>query len=333
MNVTTYILGAGASANCLPVVNKMADDIEKLKKTLNSSTYIENKSILNEINSILNQLKNICQNNYSVDTYARKLYLSGRQSEYRQLKDNLTLYFTLHQKIYDVDKRYDNFWAAILMDNRQLPDNVRVISWNYDTQLELSFRDFINNSKLSEISSILNMYSIHSKYDYFDQNKFAVFKVNGSAKYKKDHFLKDEFEYLTDDFQFGFYNDIYISDLITNYKKYISFDSNKQSVYKNELSFAWEHDFNSESYGGIRNSLKDTSTLAVIGYSFPIYNRKVDKKIINEFMPNLQKVYLQAPDADGLKERFMELNQNIHKENIIVRTEKEQFVFPNELDI
>lgn len=332
----TYLLGAGASAQCLPIVSKMTKEIKKTKKVLQASVskyehHFDAKKT-EYIFNLLNYLEDVCKKNYSVDTFAKKCLISESEGVYNELKDCLSLYFTLQQKIKSVDSRYDNFWATVLTDKYTLPSNVRVVSWNYDSQLELSYRDFTGLVSLSEASTQLNIHSHHTDPSLFDANKFSIFKLNGSAKFSIDNFEGIKSDYLIDDFRHAEFTPIYFEKLEKNYYEFITDISNKRK-YKNELSFAWEHDMDGRFYKGIKESLKDTSVLVVIGYSFPIYNRKVDERILNECMPKLEKVYLQAPDAEDLKERFSALTTNVPSENITLKKDINQFVFPNELGI
>ncbi len=48
--------------------------------------------------------------------------------------------------------------------------------------------------------------------------------------------------------------------------------------------------------------IKGTTILVVIGYSFPFFNREVDKKIINNIKKSgnlFKKIYYQDPIKDG----------------------------------
>ncbi|WP_316817293.1 hypothetical protein [Pedobacter nyackensis] len=336
--VTTYLLGAGASAQCLPVVCNMAAGVKEVHDIFYNPSFLKCKKALHPqlkiIFNELRQLEEICKRNYSIDTYAKKLLISGKTNEYEKLKDILSVYFTLQQKVKPLDNRYDNFWAALLTRKYDLPDNIRVVSWNYDSQIELSYREFAGIESLSESYSRLNMVSPHTDHDFFNTEKFSVIKLNGSAKYKEDSFLKSEFKYLSEDYSNQIDDENFYVDLLEAYEDLGTIDKKQKKRFnKNELTFAWEHKFDSRFNKKIKESLKNTTVMVVIGYSFPIYNRKVDKMIINDYMPNLEKVYLQAPDAVDLEERFVALNSTIDPEQIILKKDIGQFVFPNELDI
>ncbi len=183
------------------------------------------------------------------------------------------------------------------------------------------------------------MASFHDDLRHFERDEFAIFKLNGSAKALKKYNNRTFTNYLIDDFDFPDKNDE------GNRKKLfnnlfgilgaVEIDEmkNKDENLITALTFAWEHQINHEYYTKIRDSIMDTEILVVIGYSFPFFNRKIDKLIINDYMPHLEKVYFQAPDAENLRERFLAITDRIQSTNLILRKDENQFTFPNELDI
>ena len=331
MSVVTYLLGAGASAQCLPVVSDMAEDISKTRTALDldMSPCLKNDrlfSFYEEISSEFNWLREICNTHFSVDTYAKKLHLSRNNSGYNRLKRVLSLYFTIKQKLSLLDKRYDNFWASILDSIDILPGNLRIVSWNYDYQLERSFQNFTGSLNLTHAYSQLKMWSFHDDAHFINKDEFGVFKLNGSAKFMSENRPRYLVEETTLD-PLRYYTDLMVS--YSNLKP-------TESINKNLLSFAWEHDISSDYYKKLKESVSNTTVLVVIGYSFPVFNRKIDKLLINEYMPHLHTVYFQAPDAENLEERFNTLADNPTRGRIIYKhliKDKNQFAFPNELDV
>lgn len=104
--------------------------------------------------------------------------------------------------------------------------------------------------------------------------------------------------------------------------------------YNSHLSFAWEHDTNNAFYKNLEKAVASTEVLVVIGYSFPFFNRDIDKLILQKFMgENLKKVYFQAPENDvsDIRERFLAINDTLPIENLLLRTDIQQFTLPNEL--
>src|SRR5208283_3946235 len=87
----------------------------------------------------------------SVDTLAKKFYLKGDDSSLRKLKAVLSAFLIVRQERKPVEKRYDSFFASVLYRDKvtrelQIPSNIRILTWNYDTQLEKAFYGFTDDS-------------------------------------------------------------------------------------------------------------------------------------------------------------------------------------------
>lgn len=355
MQKVTYLLGAGASAGCIPVVNNMAKDLlntgsrfgdiffkkpglpDQIAGIFNEiGLYNENvKEILRE----LEWLSNICNTHYSIDTYAKKLFIKNDEAGYLKLKNSLSLYFTIQQTLAPPDKRYDNFWASILNGQFDFPKQLRIISWNYDSQLELSYKNFTSSISLEDAYGKIKMASFHDNIHNIETGEFGIFKLNGSAKALKKDRHRTYTNYLIENFDLPNENDKEgrekLFDKIFSIANAVKINGMKtmDENLTTAISFAWEHRVGEDYYLKLRDSIIDTGILVVIGYSFPFFNRKIDKLIINDFMPHLEKVYFQAPDAENLKERFLAITDRIQDHNLILRKDENQFTFPNELDI
>jgi hypothetical protein len=54
----------------------------------------------------------------------------------------------------------------------------------------------------------------------------------------------------------------------------------------------------------VQKCVENTDVLIVIGYSFPFFNRKIDK-ILLEGMPDLSAIYVQDPtNSESIEERI-----------------------------
>jgi len=332
MDLVTYLLGAGASAQCIPVVKGLAERIKYFSLVLetidttnkfhhyikiNSQTH-DSSTVAREIASDLAWLAAECEKHSSIDTFAKKLFIK-KSGDYDKLKTTLSIYFTLEQKFRHPDFRYDNFWASIINEKDIFPERMRMVSWNYDFQLEQSYLNFSDDSTLMEVYETLNIRSFNNRNQDYDTSKFSVYKLNGSAIVSSE---RDELAYLSDDLidEKNFYEVLFYRYKLIN-----------NSRYKKHLSFAWEHDLTHNYFDKLKSGIWETKVLVIIGYSFPYFNRKIDTFVINECMPFLEKVYFQAPDANNLKERFKIINSKILDKNLILVTDLDQFTFPNEL--
>lgn len=338
MTKITYLLGAGASFNALPIVSDIPLSLINIKHTLanskldlsptekfNVESVYTKKQIKDFFLQDLQWLIEESMNHASIDTYAKKLYLKKQFTELHRLKVAFSAYLTLAQSIQPADNRYDSFYASILSDScYTLPQNVRVLSWNYDLQLEKAYSEYSDDKSVSQNQKHLNIYS---KYNNIisNTNKFSVFKLNGSCtiigKNAQHHGYSNAFS-----------NKItlqFLEEVLRNYCL-LRFEN---SEYKVGLSFAWES-YSSSSSDSIINLSKDatsdTSILIVIGYSFPYFNREVDRDIINN-MKNLSKVYFQSPDAKNISERFLSIVPESKNIQLILRENVNQFLLPNEL--
>jgi len=153
---------------------------------------------------------------------------------------------------------------------------------------------------------------------------FSIYKINGSTD-MFDSQLPGEQTLLLNAKEDHF-NPAIIDSIIEKF----SIALNKKDI-RSSLSFAWERDNADEPiHKKVIKELGDTEILVVIGYSFPFFNREVDRQIIKA-MTNLRKVYFQAPDANNLIERFQAIREDIDIKNLIPKFDTEQFFLPNEL--
>ena len=101
--------------------------------------------------------------------------------------------------------------------------------------------------------------------------------------------------------------------------------------FKPHLSFAWEETENhAKIMAAIKSKTQDTEVVVVIGYSFPFFNREVDRAIFAN-MPNLKKIYIQDINARAVEPSL----KAVLAENSKISIEKvencDQFHLPREL--
>lgn len=108
-------------------------------------------------------------------------------------------------------------------------------------------------------------------------------------------------------------------------------ESQDANTYTLECEFGWEED--EQGLEELKNKIQHTKILVVIGYSFPYFNRQVDRAIIKA-MTNLEKVYFQAESEEAtikMVESFKAIEdpaKTIKKECI---NDANQFFIPYEL--
>lgn len=341
MNVITYLFGAGASKEALPLVHEIPNKIADVITILESPDYqLDSDSIISDGNkqSIkkgvaqsdliedLKWLRTESAKSASVDTLAKKYWLKNEYDNLRKLKLALSVFLNLQQSMSRFDRRYENFFASIVERRLILPSNLRLLTWNYDLQLEMAFADLRGIDNLSDIEDHL---AVNKKFSDsgIQASSFNITKLNGSAT------ILDGIMSRTFTFHSGL-NQVFSLKLVNEVvERYARLKYNNQ--HHLSMSFAWEPDssqpdnINQITKSAIETS-KDSTVLVVIGYSFPFFNRTVDRQIIKA-MSKLEKVYFQSPDADKIKERFLAIRDDLPNNNLLERFDVDQFVFPNEL--
>ena len=326
MERITYLFGAGASYYALPIINELPSRIanilsRNLFKDIKSKMEGVNKYSHNslkthyELIKLIEWLQKEAAKHQTIDTFAKKLFVRGDNENLIKLKIALSAYFMLEQSVDDdvintisengkkrLDYRYDSFFASILGKNAfDLPKHVNILSWNYDYQFEIAYSEYTLSKTILENQKFLRVKSKNSTDE--DNNCFNIIKINGTVG-SKPIFPLTKLYIPTDNLGLKFSN---VFDEIVNW--YIKIKANNTSP---DLSFAWEEDINAPSsiVNKAVSSCQETAILVIIGYSFPFFNREIDRKIINS-MKNLRTVYFQDPDPDSIMTKFRTIRQDI----------------------
>ena len=335
----SYLFGAGASKQCLPIVNEIPDRIENVISIIEKKEFqLSDSEIFDGINLetkkqevqgiLIDDLKWLVRetkDHASIDTFAKKLFVKRKTEDLGRLKAAFSVYLIIEQIINKPDKRYDSFYASILnRDYRAFPENLRILSWNYDSQFEISFSGYTDQNSLETNRSFLNIILKYS-YNTPDNSRFSLLKLNGSTNLY--HYNGFESSNYINEFPIS----LSLEDLDLIIRSFAAIRSIRPRFFSG-LSFAWERSDKSKDDIVLhaKNETKDTEVLVVIGYSFPYFNREIDREIIRS-MDSLKKVYFQAPDANILRERFLSVREDIKLEMLLTRFDLDQFILPNEL--
>ncbi len=200
-----------------------------------------------------------------------------------------------------------------------LPENVNIISWNYDLQFELGYCEFDNPEKLTAIKN-LNVFPISKKVN--PQGGGKIIKLNGMTGL----FSKDNYKSFS-----GFDFDVYLKDPMTAINQLLK-DYIEGIELQSFLNFAWELEGNEIAKSTVDAAMaimKDTDVLVIIGYSFPNFNKKIDRELLKS-CEKLGQVYYQAPEPDikALCKNFKWLLDNNQEPEEI--TDLKQFFIPPE---
>lgn len=328
MEKVTYLLGAGASAMKIPVLNSLNSDIENLAKVklknitsrmsvldLNHDLkpYAEETGIKpNElIERYCNDLIDLAQKIESagifntIDAYANSLIHSRNSSYINELKSLLSSYLHLKQFLdYEengikIDKRYTDFFLSIREPGGRINKNINIVSWNYDVQLEYCY-SLAFGYEFSEVYDYLSYYDKRN-FRINHSDLFKIFKINGSSKIyshspmtnnldKRDYYLINPDKTI---------NQNYLLNYL--YKVYLSMKSH--SSFKNNIFFSRDYGWdrqtisNNEYLNNVRSNTIDTKKLVIIGYSFHPFNQVVDLYLLENYN-NLDTIIVQDFDPD-----------------------------------
>jgi hypothetical protein len=350
----TYLLGAGASANKVPIVSTISEKLQEFLDTLKDPKYefkdqmfgvpemtgvfVEDyrKSFISEIENLIKE----CKSHLSIDTYARLLFLISDYQKLNTVKFIFNEFLLYEQFLNGVDKRYDGFFAAILSKDENnvllLPDNINILSWNYDNQIELSYSKFFKSSDTNAISKDLQIFPL-SNYNEFDPTKFCVMKLNGSAGgtivENNVHPFRFDFEGIRNG-----QTNVPLGEVIktiyyryarlTQSSKFKTFAEKKQSYPT--IFYSWD---NNDVYDRLRDQtykiINSTEILVIIGYSFPTFNRDIDRLILNS-MRILDKIFLQTK-KDNMADVLIRIKALLNRDIQIVPIEgTDEFYIPFE---
>ena len=312
MSKTIYYLGAGASCGIrdksgkiiegLPLVSEIPSQYDEFREFIYKTVIPEDavytfhgfinttgKDMAEEKQNMLNaidELKDKIQEHATIDTYARKLYLIGDKRTLEKLKCILSLFFIWEQLVHKPDSRYDTFLANVLeAESLKLPKDISILSWNYDSQIEIAYRSYRMNSGLTIYEK-----NIQGQWPQITSNGRIV-KVNGSATLANGSVLQE----------IKNNKEIPIVAQLIHYYSYTMSDTSQLGFqFKTHLSFAWEDSLNQQKMNDtIKNTVSDTQQVVVVGYSFPYFNREIDRQIF-KVMPNLKKVYIQDKNPNAV---------------------------------
>jgi hypothetical protein len=309
----TYILGAGASAGAFPTIAKGSHPI-----TFNDSLY-ELADLLHKEDVAIHfkeERDNLCSDlkwladvsPISVDSKAQIFYKTDKPKDFDRLKKTLSAYFTYRQFVLKArDIRYDDFITNLLDENKyEFPNNIRIINWNYDFQMQLAGEVYRKESFTSAHSFIKHSPSfisyfptIGNNYTSFD-NQLSMIHMNSIAGF---------FQEVNSNFILSHHLNDRISDSDTFFENILSQKEHKRLL----ISFAFEQNniANQSILDRIRLAkqiVHETDYLVIIGYSFPEVNYKVDSQIFDVLKESsrLKRIYYQDmyPDVDKLRHHF-----------------------------
>ncbi len=345
MKKITYLLGAGASYYSCPIWKEQGTKMIELANNYlapekcnfekkPSLLYSEKEEILWDIGYFGYKAEKYG----TVDTYARKLFLNQSHSELSRLKISVSIFFTLwhltndfnfksrksgdeNYRLEEIDRRYISLLAAITetKNNKDvtIKDNIRFVTWNYDLQLEFAFKAF-NHDHLS-LENISQNLKFRCKIG--DDNPLQICHLNGYHGYY--YIDQKEIDFLT------ISNTKDINEIIESISYVSTSERRNQLQISSHINYAWESNSLAEKTRTEANRIfSETDILVIIGYSFPNFNKEIDKMLFEKLKGRRTKIYYQDPNASEIL-----INQLVNREETEVicdRVKRDNFYLPYE---
>lgn len=352
MAVVTYLIGAGASANAIPPVSKFnsrfrdysnnnlpfyqacKSQVEFFPLSMKKRFAQYFKYFLSEVQKISNEL-----GDNSIDQLAKKFQDNGKTENYQNLKSTLAAIILFEQSHFDflklelnnrrefkspninyrnIDPRYDFLWSNLLDNNtKKLRENIRFLSWNYDSQLELSYEHRFWEKLQVNINRIpfiiwdeLNIYPALDK-EFSSRQKsagFSVTKLNGTAGFIQK--VRSKVNYSLELYGKESLDFRIIYSIFENFYESSAIGSDE---VRSAIQFAWDNEIkNTDIIETAIERTIDTEVLVVMGYSFPDYNNKVDEQIISK-MKNLSLLRV-LDKKDEINNRHEKVQRFLNRE-------------------
>ncbi|MCF7865046.1 MAG: hypothetical protein K9M11_00885 [Candidatus Pacebacteria bacterium] len=372
-----YVLGAGASANALPVVSEMIERLQVFYLTLfifsiSDSLEPENRERINKLMTELKDLLDNLKNKRSIDTYAKELHIKKTTSKLDILKALLGTYLSFEEMFSDNEMR--SFFETKfpnLIDPDGLNDDKRspgvLNSLNTETKNKLGQPSNSGQEYIDELSCLKYLYrknistqkyqnnkteidqryinfliDVMEKVDSFPSN-IKLFSWNYDSQFL--HAIKNlEFKIPVKDGVIDYLflkrlngvavrkgiNPATISSNLKFKGKIIESSdcfwrlSHPDSRDENLLvKFAFEQDQNIEKLeiSSHLNDFDSVSDLVIIGYSFPLSNRNIDKNVFDSILKKVEytrdkminlKIYIQVPpDSDVNNDQYVIIKAKI----------------------
>ncbi|MEO9954123.1 hypothetical protein [Nonlabens sp.] len=352
----TYLFGAGASYNAVPILNSLsykmysvADKLEKeVNRVQNSGNdiidYSPFRTIVSEFCKDLRSLADKSNEYGTIDTYAKKLDLNEEKEELTKLKFLVSIFFTIWQGYFynkevlrgndfdtifysDIDSRYKSLISNYLIKTKdslpELDPNINFVSWNYDHQLESAFSLFFKNKlNLTEINEQIKFLpdseNVYAENRILHLNGISNFWIDDNKDLKRIFQNNDELEIES------------IIQRISELYKPSNFGKSESLI-----NYAWDN--NDSKIEEAKRIFNETDILVIIGYSFPTFNRAIDSRLLSGKSNSFDKIIYQDPNASKellelFNIQFRNKVGNLVNENgqLQFKKETEQFFIPPE---
>ena len=333
MNIT-YLLGAGASFQSVPIISQFKHRMAlyaQYIRIMHEDGQIKGPALDNYLID-LDRLVN-CQNDtLSIDSIAQDVARGTSPNKLthikRQIKDFLIFeqnplkkreYLSVaYQKLIatsrseislldvnkTIDDRYTRFLAEWDVGINGFPQNLSVLSWNYDVQIELALAQTLGIT-LDYAFEVLNSFPLTSKQ--YKPDRGCLLKLNGTAG-----------AYGGRNAPLRFYSNLLDTNVQEVVKTFVQEYWNNQQVNYNHpaIDFAWQADppeYAAAVLDKAKEIIAKTNVLVVVGYSFPAVNQFVDAELFSD--AKFDAIYYQIPESNF--QQLRDFNVKRVNENLI----------------
>ena len=322
LNKVTYLIGAGASANALPMIKPTAnhpgylDSLKQLSKELFSIERKVNLSDCREFAKELEWLADKAGQHGSPDTFVKYLTLKRDEHNVAKVKRILSLYFTIEQFINKkIDHRYLKFLTKVIGRHGIFPTNIKILNWNYDFQFQIAAEEFQQES-LTYINTVTKHSPPLIPYYPTLGREFNINQDSNNLYLSLVHLNGIAGFYYSQDTSFvlSYFMNSSLASLDDVFQKYTTDRHLKATL----LTFAF--DAQDHMNTSIRNRfdyadtmIRETDYVVIIGYSFPNDNIEIDEKLFKTLhSPSLKEIFYQDPYSNGgfLRDLF-EINEKV----------------------
>lgn len=335
MSDITYILGAGASCKAMPLVSNFPERFNVFAEYIESEPAYRGK-LLTEVKFFQNSINS----HLSFDTFFKKLFHQDEDPKIILNYKSLLLLFFLFEHLFErkymssnrtfriqagekrqkdlnLDPRYEALIAGLLLPKRgktEFPTNINFFTWNYDANLIYALKNFI---------------APHEKYtDFIDcrrneeylkiSDQIKVFHLNGFIYHPLLNGFNQE-----DSF-------VHFPKLLSNY-------ANDESIhsFSENIKFSWEQeDIKNETF---ETAIKNSSTIILIGYSLPLYNRSIDTSLLKYSNLSRKTMFIQDMNPQNIAEilesdfnfSILEKSRTMESPKVKLSDNCNSFIVPN----
>lgn len=314
----TFFTGAGASYHACPIWKEQGEKMWQLAKEFlkqdSFPTFTPPNNLKTDSELLVYHIGYFGEKAIkygTIDTYAKKLSLNSNDSkELQHLKLAVSAFFTIWHltddekfkfrkpskeqdgKFLEIDHRYISLLAALVEGENgydiKIKDNIKFVTWNYDLQIEQAFKVFLGyDISWDRLSKNLSFRQGQENLQICHLNGYHGFYniLRNGNESTEENSLFDRTKLKT------------INDIIKEIGFAYTENLRANITFSAHINYAWENNPIAESTR--KTALKifsETDILVIIGYSFPNFNKEIDKMLFSKLKSHI-KIYFQDPKA------------------------------------